>query len=51
LTPYLTQNSSKQGKMDTSPLPSDLAQIVTAWPELPEHIKQAIITLAKTANG
>jgi hypothetical protein len=27
-------------------LHSDLASIVTVWPDLPEHIKQAIRTLA-----
>jgi len=29
-------------------LPDDLADIVTAWPELPEHIKAAIKALLHT---
>jgi len=48
LTPQLTPNSQKQGKIDTSELPSDLAEIVTIWPELPEHIKAAIKALIQT---
>jgi len=27
----------------------DLEQIITAWPELPEHIKAAIMALIRTA--
>jgi hypothetical protein len=38
----------KQGKIDTSELPSDLAEIVALWPELPEHIKAAIKALIET---
>ncbi len=48
LTPQLTPKSPKQGKIDTSKLPSDLAEIVTAWPELPEHINAAIKALVQT---
>ena len=29
-------------KIDTPNLPPDLAEIVTAWPDLPEHIREAI---------
>jgi len=36
-------------------LPSDLAEIVTAWPNLPEHIKVAVKALvegfARSENG
>jgi hypothetical protein len=34
----------------TSPeLPSDLACVVEAWPQLPEHIKAAVLALVGTA--
>ena len=48
LTPQLTPKSSKQPKIDTSELPSDLAEIVAVWPELPEHIKAAVKALVDT---
>ncbi len=48
LTPQLTPKFQKQGKIDTSELPSDLAEIVSVWPELPEHIKAAIKALVQT---
>jgi len=51
LTPQLTPKSQKQGKIAHQNLPDDLAEIVAVWPELPEHIKAAIIALVKTANG
>jgi len=44
----LTPKSRKQGEIDTSELPSDLAGIVAVWPELPEHIKAAIKALTQT---
>jgi hypothetical protein len=44
----LTPKSQKQGKIDTSELPSDLTEIVAVWPELPEHIKAAIKALIQT---
>ncbi len=48
LTPQLTPKSQKQPKIDTETLPSDLAQIVQLWPELPEHIKAAVKALVDT---
>jgi len=46
----LTPNSQKQGKIDAKNLPTDLAQIVAVWPELPEHIKQAVKALVESAG-
>jgi len=43
----LTPKSQKQGEIDTSELTSDLAEIVTFWPELPGHIKTEIKALVK----
>ncbi len=48
LTPQLTPKSPKQPKIDTSELPSDLAEIVAVWLDLPEHIKAAIKALVQT---
>ena len=48
LTPQLTPESPKQGQIDTSELPPDLAEIVAVWPELPAHIKAAIKALVQT---
>ena len=50
LTPQLTPESPKQPKIDTSDLPSDLTEIVAAWPELAAHIKAAIKALVQTHN-
>ena len=36
--------------MDPLELPSDLAEIVQLWPELPEHIKVAVKALVQTTN-
>jgi len=47
LTPQLTPKSPKQGKIDTSELSQDLAEIVAVWPKLPEHIKAAIKALVQ----
>jgi hypothetical protein len=48
LTPQWTPESRKQGEIDTSELPPDLAEIVSIWPELPGHIKAAIKALVQT---
>jgi hypothetical protein len=51
LTPQLTPKSQKQGEIDTSELPPDLAEIVAVWPELPVHIKAAIKALIQTHDA
>jgi hypothetical protein len=51
LTPQLTPENQKQGQIEPTPLPPDLAQIIAAWPNLPEHIKAAIKALMGTQNG
>jgi hypothetical protein len=48
LTPQLTPKSQKQGQIDTSELPPDLAEIIAVWPELLVHIKAAIKALVQT---
>lgn len=48
--PAYKQNP-KIGKNEPVELPSDLAEIVTVWPELPEHIKQTIKTIIETATN
>jgi len=50
LTPQLTPNSRKHPEIDTQNLPPDLAEIVTKWPTLQEHIKAAIKALVVTAQ-
>ncbi|MHC4537665.1 MAG: hypothetical protein ACYS6K_27340 [Planctomycetota bacterium] len=47
----MTPKSQKQTEVDTQKLPLDLAEIVTIWPELPEHIKAAIKALVETHKG
>ena len=45
-----TPKSPKQGEIDTSALPSDLAEIVAAWPELPSAIRSAIVAIVSTSR-
>jgi hypothetical protein len=51
LTPHWTLASPKTSEKDSRSLPSDLAEIVAAWPKLPGHIKAAIKVLVGTQNG
>jgi hypothetical protein len=43
----LTPRSQKQGKIGPLELPSELAEVAAAWPELPEHIRAAIRMLVQ----
>jgi hypothetical protein len=45
------KTTGNQGEIDTSELPPDLAEIVSVWPELPEHIKAAIKALVQTYDA
>jgi len=51
LTPQLTPEDPKQGQIESTALPPDVAEIVAAWPRLPEHIKAAIKALVQTDSG
>jgi len=31
-------------------LPGDLARVVSAWPQLPEHIRAAVLALVQTGQ-
>jgi deoxyadenosine/deoxycytidine kinase len=45
------KNNPKMTKSQPENLPDDLAAIVSVWPELPEHIKQAIKALVNSSLG
>ena len=45
-----TENSLKSTKNQEQNLPDDLAEFVTVWPYLSEHIKQAIKALVRTVK-
>jgi hypothetical protein len=38
-----------QGQRATPNLPPDLAEVIDAWPELPEPIKAAVLALVKAS--
>ena len=42
------KENPKTAENDASELPSDLGEIVTVWPKLPEHIKAAVMALVQT---
>ena len=46
----LTPKTQKQGEIDTSELPPDLAEIVDIWPQLPEAIRSAIVAIVRSSN-
>jgi len=48
LTPQRTHGRPKQDEIAALELPPDLAEMVTVWSGLPEHIKAAIRTLVQT---
>jgi hypothetical protein len=48
LTPQLTPERPKRAQIDTRTLSADLARIVAVWPNLPDHIKAAMMALVKT---
>lgn len=50
LTPEVSSGSEKPGPIDSGSLPSDLVQVMTAWPKLPEHIKATVLALVGTAG-
>ncbi len=43
------RSSDKRDDKLSNKLASELAQVVVAWPNLPEHIRAAIMALVKTA--
>jgi hypothetical protein len=51
LTHQLTPEYPKEAKNQVQNLPDDLAKIVEIWPELPEHIKAAVMPLVRTVKG
>jgi len=48
LTPKIQKPSESADTSGRQNLPADLADVVAAWPELPEHIKAAIKALVQT---
>ncbi len=44
----ISEIAENKTQIDTRKLPTELAEIVTVWHELPEHIKAAIKALVQT---
>ena len=42
---------SKERARDEREIPPELVPVVDAWADLPEHVRQAILTLAEAARG
>jgi hypothetical protein len=42
------QKDSEKGQKTEEKLLPELAEVVKTWPDLPEHIKQAIMALIRT---
>jgi hypothetical protein len=49
----VTENSTQGGtpKGENTPLDPELALILDRWPNLPEHIRQAVLTLVRASTG
>ncbi len=45
-----SKNTRKQAKGQVPELPDDLADIVEVWSTLPEHVRQAIVTLVASVT-
>jgi hypothetical protein len=50
-TPQLTPSSQKESEADISELSADLAEIIEAWPTLPEAIRSAIVAIIKNSKS
>ncbi len=50
LTPQLTPDSQKQTQTPSLEVPADLVDVVEAWSALPEHVRQAIVTLVASVT-
>jgi hypothetical protein len=44
-----TLDSPEKEEIDAQKLPDDLAEIVAAWPKLPEHVKAAMCDILRVA--
>jgi hypothetical protein len=52
-TPIATQSGTESGTPNdqNTPLDPDLALIQDRWPNLPEHIKAAVLATVRNASG
>jgi hypothetical protein len=51
-TPVSEAPSAESGAAngENTPLDPDLAKIVAAWPKLPDHVKAAVLALARSTS-